>query len=104
MFISGGMNIHPESIERALCALEGVESACVVGVPDAKWGMRPVAFVALGRAARRDLRMALRERLEPHLVPDAILAMPADEAASMKPSRARLASRLVAGERFDPVS
>ncbi|MFM2165134.1 MAG: hypothetical protein RL325_1571, partial [Planctomycetota bacterium] len=101
MFISGGKNIHPESIERALCALEGVLSACVVGVPDAKWGMRPVAFVARAAGADGDLRAPLRERLEPHLVPDAILAMPTDEAASMKPSRARLAARLAAGERFE---
>ena len=43
----------------------------------------------------------LRARLEPYLVPDAILAMPSDEAALPKPSRARLAARLAAGERFE---
>jgi hypothetical protein len=30
--------------------------------------------------------------------------MPPDEAAAMKPSRARLAARLAAGERFETVS
>ncbi len=99
MFISGGRNIHPESIERALAAIAGVRSACVVAVPHAKWGARPVAFVDLSAPAK-DLGGQLRAQLEPHLVPDAFLAMPADEASAMKPSRARLAARLAAGERF----
>ena len=107
MFISGGKNIHPEVIERALAAIAGVRSACVVGAPHARWGMRPLAFVDVAPAGRgvtptrAQLRETLQSALESHLVPDAILAMPADEAASMKPSRARLAARLAAGERFD---
>ena len=100
MFISGGRNIHPETIERALAAVPEVRGACVVGVPHEKWGMRPVAFVDLARAPARPLRALLCESLEPFLVPDAILAMPSDEAARMKPSRAALAARLAAGERF----
>ena len=109
MFISGGRNIHPETIERALLAIDGVRSACVVAVPDARWGMRPVAFIdafvdafvgASVDATAPAMLAALREALEPHLVPDRLLAMPADEAALMKPSRARLAARLAAGERF----
>jgi O-succinylbenzoic acid--CoA ligase len=101
MFISGGKNIHPEAIERALCELPFVRAACVVGVPDAKWGMRPVAFVDLVSRPPRALAALLGETLERHLVPDAIYAMPADEAARMKPSRAALATRLASGERFD---
>jgi hypothetical protein len=49
------------------------------------------------------LRERLESHLEPHLVPDAFLAMPADEASFAKPSRARLAARLAADERFDVV-
>jgi O-succinylbenzoic acid--CoA ligase len=101
MFISGGKNIHPEAIERALCELPFVHAACVVGVPDAKWGMRPVAFVDLVSRPPRALAALLGETLERHLVPDAIYAMPAEEAARMKPSRAALATRLASGERFD---
>ena len=103
MFISGGRNIHPETIERALCSIACVRSACVLGVPHAKWGTRPVAFVDLAGAPARPLRDELRATLEPYLVPDAFLAMPADEAASMKPSRARLSARFAAGERFSEV-
>jgi len=101
MFISGGKNIHPEGIERALCELPFVRAACVVGVPDAKWGMRPVAFVDLASPPPRALAAILGESLERHLVPDAFLAMPAEEAARLKPRRAALAARLASGERFD---
>lgn len=45
MFISGGENIHPEEIEKALCSLEGIEEAVVVPAPDAEYGARPVAWV-----------------------------------------------------------
>jgi len=101
MFISGGKNIHPETIERALCQLPFVRAACVVGVPDAKWGMRPVAFVDIVSPPPRAFAELLGETLEPYLVPDAIYAMPTDEAARMKPRRAALAARIASGERFN---
>lgn len=103
MFISGGKNIHPETIERALCELPSVRAACVVGVPSAKWGMRPVAFVDLRTQTGRLIREMLSERLERHLVPDAVYALPPEELAATKPSRARLAARLAAGQRFNEV-
>jgi len=45
MFISGGENIHPEEIENALTSIEGIEEAVVVPVPNAEYGMRPVAWI-----------------------------------------------------------
>lgn len=45
MFISGGENIHPEEIEKALCSIDGIEEAVVVPAPDAEYGMRPVAWI-----------------------------------------------------------
>jgi O-succinylbenzoic acid--CoA ligase len=45
MFISGGENIHPEEIEKALCSIEGIEEAVVVPAPDAEYGARPVAWL-----------------------------------------------------------
>jgi len=45
LFISGGENIVPEEIERALGTIEGVKRAVVVPVPDTVFGERPVAFV-----------------------------------------------------------
>ncbi|AAM73068.1 MAG TPA: o-succinylbenzoate--CoA ligase [Chlorobaculum sp.] len=45
MFISGGENIHPEEIEKALTSIVGIEEAVVVPAPDAEYGMRPVAWI-----------------------------------------------------------
>ena len=45
MFISGGENIHPEEIEKALAAIPGIEEALVVPTPDREYGMRPTAFI-----------------------------------------------------------
>ena len=105
MFISGGRNIQPELIERALAELPGVRSCCVVGISHEKWGMRPVAFVQFvqashGKMPLNSLAAQLRETLEPFLVPDMFFEMPTDDASRMKHSRAALAQRLAQGERF----
>ena len=53
MFISGGENVYPAEICEKLLRVPGVSDAYVFGVPDAKWGRRPVGFVerAAGGAA-----------------------------------------------------
>ena len=101
---SGGRKMHPEAIERALCSIPGVRAACVVAVRHPRWGERPVAFVDASGLDAGSIKRMLRAVREPHEVPDAFLRMPPDEASAMKPSRARLAARLAAGERFDSVS
>ncbi|PWB69552.1 o-succinylbenzoate--CoA ligase, partial [candidate division GN15 bacterium] len=45
MFISGGENIYPEEIERALCLIDGITDAIVVPAPHPEYGFRPCAFV-----------------------------------------------------------
>ncbi|MBD3258185.1 o-succinylbenzoate--CoA ligase, partial [candidate division GN15 bacterium] len=45
LFVSGGENVYPEEIERALIDIEGVRQAVVVAVDDAEFGQRPVAFI-----------------------------------------------------------
>ena len=45
MFISGGENIHPEEIEKALLSINGIEQAMVVPREDREFGQRPIAFV-----------------------------------------------------------
>ena len=47
MIISGGMNIYPIDLERALLTNPAVEEAAVVGAPSPEWGETPVAFVTL---------------------------------------------------------
>ncbi|NTW57253.1 MAG: o-succinylbenzoate--CoA ligase, partial [Chlorobiaceae bacterium] len=45
MFISGGENIHPEEVEKALMTIDGIMEAIVVPVPDREYGQRPAAFI-----------------------------------------------------------
>jgi long-chain acyl-CoA synthetase len=57
VIISGGFNIYPVDLEAALAAHPAVAEAAVVGVPSARWGETPVAFVVLaaGHAADGDV-------------------------------------------------
>ena len=45
MFISGGENIHPEEIEKALLSIQGIMEAIVVPKEDKEFGQRPIAFI-----------------------------------------------------------
>lgn len=45
MFVSGGENIHPEEIERALLKIKGVAQVIVVPKEDKEFGQRPIAFI-----------------------------------------------------------
>ncbi len=45
MFISGGENIHPEKIEKALLVHADIEQVIVVDMPDEEFGQRPVAVI-----------------------------------------------------------
>jgi len=45
MFISGGENIHPEEIERALLSIPGLSRTIVIDIEDSEFGSRPVAFI-----------------------------------------------------------
>lgn len=92
-FISGGENIQPEAIERALVACPGVTRAVVVPVPDAEFGQRPVAFVQAVSAvapAPAALRLALEATLPRFMIPQAFYDWPADAEAGMKVARANL--------------
>ena len=60
MIISGGFNIYSSDIEAQLLEHAAVQDAAVVGVPSARWGETPVAFVV--RRAAQDISAAdLRE-------------------------------------------
>jgi 2-furoate---CoA ligase len=45
MIISGGENIHPIEVEEVLLRHPRVAEACVVGLPDPRWGQLVAAFV-----------------------------------------------------------
>lgn len=47
MIITGGFNVYPSEVERALCRHPAVLEALVIGVPDARWGEAVKAMVVL---------------------------------------------------------
>jgi acyl-CoA synthetase (AMP-forming)/AMP-acid ligase II len=58
MYISGGSNVYPREIEEVLLTHPAVAEACVLGVPDERWGESGVAVLVLAPgAAVRDAEM-----------------------------------------------
>lgn len=50
MLISGGLNVYPAEIERALSGLPGIVEIAVIGVPDERWGETPAVIANTGGA------------------------------------------------------
>ncbi|MFG1265876.1 AMP-binding protein [Xanthobacter aminoxidans] len=72
IIISGGENISSIEIENAICAHPHVLSAAVVGVPSARWGESPFAFVEVRDGVALDaaeLEAHCRARLASFKVP-----------------------------------
>jgi fatty-acyl-CoA synthase len=55
MIVSGGENIASSEVERVIYQLPQVREVAVVGVPDERWGEKPVAVVVLAENAVLDL-------------------------------------------------
>ncbi|OFT46616.1 O-succinylbenzoic acid--CoA ligase [Corynebacterium sp. HMSC06G04] len=55
---SGGLKLHPEQLEQLLLQVPGVDSACVVGIPDPRLGQM-IAAAYTGWASRTDILEAL---------------------------------------------
>ncbi len=78
MFISGGENVYPVEIERALYEHPAVHMCAVIGVPDPKWGEVGLACVVLkpgAQATEEELIAFLKERLASYKVPKRIVFM-----------------------------
>jgi acyl-CoA synthetase (AMP-forming)/AMP-acid ligase II len=48
MIISGGLNVYPHEVEDVLTRHPGIAEACVIGIPDEKWGEAVHAVVVRG--------------------------------------------------------
>jgi fatty-acyl-CoA synthase len=77
MIISGGENIYCAEVENVLAAHPAIAEVAVIGRPDERWGEIPVAVVALGATAPKELTVAdlddfLTERLARYKHPKAI--------------------------------
>ncbi len=55
MIISGGENIASSEVERVIYEIPGVREVAVIGLPDDRWGEKPVAIVVLADDAKLDL-------------------------------------------------
>jgi len=100
MFISGGENIFPEEIEKALLSDPRIEQCCVVPVEDTTYGHRPVAFVKIRPhhcLDRRSLDPVL-DTLESFKHPDVFYGWPSDLSWTGKPDRVALLQRLRCGQ------
>ena len=72
VYISGGENVYPAEIEKALCDHPHVAEAAVVGVADETWGEVGRAFVVMTDGTPADaaqLTAFLRERLAGYKIP-----------------------------------
>ncbi len=79
LIVRGGENIYPAELEAVLAAHPAVREVAVVGIPDAKWGEVPVAFVATREGAELpgDLGAWCRESLAGFKVPARFLELEA---------------------------
>ena len=72
MIVSGGENVYPIEVERALTGHDHVAEATVIGVDDDRYGQRLVAFVVLKPGAvstPEDLKTHVRSTLASYKVP-----------------------------------
>jgi O-succinylbenzoic acid--CoA ligase len=88
MFISGGENIHPDLIERAMMRLLGIEQVIAVPKQDETYGARPVAFVR-GKLPP-NWHKSLGEHLKGYEIPIEVFDWPAEADGAIKPDRKRL--------------
>ena len=102
-FISGGENIQPEEVERALLEHPAILAAVCVAVSDPEFGSRPAAFLAVesGPLPPPDIEAHLDQRLTRFKHPAHYFALPATPSASagraagdaIKHSRSTLAAQ-----------
>ena len=72
MYRSGGENVYPAEVEKALLDHPGIESIAIIGVPDEKWGETGKAFVVLkegGSITLDDMRGFLEGKVAKYKYP-----------------------------------
>jgi fatty-acyl-CoA synthase len=73
---SGGEWISSVELENEIMAHPGVREAAVIGVPDSRWGERPLACVVAAEGVAldgEDLRRFLRDRVASWWIPDRVV-------------------------------
>ncbi len=75
MLLVNGINVYPREVEEVLYQYPGVKEAAVIGIPDARKGELPVAYIAPADGVTLDekaLHQFLREKLADYKVPKQI--------------------------------
>ena len=94
VIVTGGENVDPEEVERALRVLPEVQDACVFGLPSVEFGQRVVAVVVPAAAATtlelEHLTDQLRSQLARFKLPRAVVI--ADALPFTRPGTATFAA------------
>ena len=91
MFVCGGENIQPETIEQVILASGYVEQVVVVAVKDLELGHRPVAFVQWSAEVNKEkLTHYLQQSLMAIALPVAYWPLPKPSVGQVKISRLQL--------------
>jgi long-chain acyl-CoA synthetase len=80
MLLVNGNNVYPREIEEVIHQFPGVKEAAVIGVPDARRGEQPLAFVSPGEGVtlnERELIQFIREKMADYKVPKRVVFVPA---------------------------
>jgi long-chain acyl-CoA synthetase len=79
MLIVNGINVYPREIEEVIYHFPGVREAAVIGVPDARRGEQPVAFVSAVEGQTLDekaLLQFIRSKLADYKAPKRVIILP----------------------------
>ena len=80
MLLVNGINVYPREIEEVLYQLASVREAAVIGVPDARKGEQPLAFVAFQEGEALEEKVILqhvKSKLADYKIPKRVLILPA---------------------------
>jgi fatty-acyl-CoA synthase len=103
VYISGGENVYPAEVEKALCDHAAVIEAAVIGVDDATWGEVGRAYIVLapgGSVTQEELSAHLRARLAGYKIPRSwVFVDSLPHTASGKVQKSQLRAQPAAPER-----
>jgi long-chain acyl-CoA synthetase len=79
MLLVNGINVYPREIEEILYQFPGVKEAAVIGLPDARKGEQPLAFVAANEGVsleEKALLQFVREKIADYKTPRRVVFLP----------------------------
>jgi long-chain acyl-CoA synthetase len=78
MLLVNGINVYPREIEEIIYQFPGIKEAAVIGVPDARKGEQPLAFVSANEGIPIDekaVQQFVREKLADYKVPKRVVVL-----------------------------